>query len=98
MVLVKMVTKESKEDTTIEDGWVVVGLDSMKISRGFTFQTMPLTNPIFISNFKRKRKAQTYIRVHRRTFRYSADSEVIWWLESKSCAYTYGRINCCQQN
>lgn len=34
----------------------------------FTFPTFPLSNPTIIDYFKQERKAQTYIRVHHRTF------------------------------
>lgn len=83
--------EESKRDITFTDGRVTICHDSREIARGFSFPTFPLLNQIVASDFRHKRKAQTYIRAHRCAFVHDfIDYEVMWRLKSQSCAYIYG--------
>lgn len=60
----KMVMEESKGYITSESEEMDNGIDSMEIARGFAFPAFPLTNPIFIRDFKREQNTQTYIKVY----------------------------------
>lgn len=64
----KMVMEESKGDITSESEEMDNGIDSMEIARGFAFSALPLTNPIFMRDFKREQNTQTYIKVYHHTF------------------------------
>lgn len=69
---------------------MICSLDLRKVVRGYTFPALPLINPTDVGDFKQKRKAQTYIRVHRRAFGYNPTCiKVRIWLESQSRVYTH---------
>lgn len=69
---------------------MVIDHAPMEIARGFSFPTLPLTNPIDVGNFNKEQKAQTYTRVHLYAFGYDpTNNKVMWWLELKYSAYTH---------
>lgn len=82
MVHVKTIMEELKGYVNVENGEMIDGLDSREIATGFTYPYFPLTNPIVISDFKQKQKAQTCIRLYHQTFGCDpTDRNVMWWLE-----------------
>lgn len=82
MVHVKTIMEELKGYVNVENGEMIDGLDSREIATGFTYPYFPLTNPIVISGFKQKQKAQTCIRLYHQTFGCDpTDRNVMWWLE-----------------
>ena len=73
----------SKNRVAPKDEEVTIDLDIMEISMSIDFSTFPFTNLEYVGDFKWKRKAQTYIRMHRIPFDCNhIDNELIWFLES----------------
>lgn len=80
-----------KDDVASKGGGATVGLDLQEISRGFVIPDSHLTNPKCVGDSMQEQNSQTYIQVHQHAFGCdSTDNEVMWWLESQSCAYTWG--------
>lgn len=62
--------------------------------RVFVLLALPLMS--LVGDFKQERKVQTHIKVYQHAFGYKPiDSEVIWWLEFQSHAYTHRHYFLC---
>lgn len=64
----KMVLENSKKEVVVGDGRIVGSLDLREVAKGFVFPTLPMINSTDVVNFKKERKAHTYVRVHHHAF------------------------------
>lgn len=82
--------EDSREVVLADCDRVVGSLAPRKVSKGFFFPALPLTNLIVVDDFKQEDQGQTYIRAHRRSFNCNpTNSEARWWFESQSRVYAH---------
>lgn len=78
--LEKVAMEDSREVVVADGGWIASSsLAPKEVIQGFVFSSLHLMNPTIVDNFKHKRKAQTYIKVHRRSFGCKPTNVKVMW-------------------